>query len=1377
MKSLKSILFFLLCLPWVHLHAQNLPSEYLFKKLENNRNLSNNNVQTILKDDMGFVWFGTAHGLNRFDGTRIRTFYSDAIDSTTLSNNSITKIYKGPENNLWIKDVNSGFTIYLPEIETFNRNITKFSQKYGLKSDKIKFIYEDLKGRFWFGHPFEGISVFDPSTNKTAFLTQNSKDTNSLRFNNVSSISQSPKGEIWVAYQNGAIDVLDENNFKVLRRYQIDSFIDPALSHEVQIFIDSDGDAWLYFPDQAFGLAHIAHGQHTIRYINDKTGPIRLNNNLIKDLIEYRPGELWIATDHGGINVFDKNRLEVKYLTHDPDANQSISANAVFTLYKDNNDIVWIGTHKQGINYYHQGMLRFSHIRRSSSKDSSLPYNDLNAFVEDKHGNLYIGTNGAGLIYHDRQKGAYKTFVHDPHNPNSIAGDVIVDLKIDSDGILWIGTYMNGLSRFDGKNFRNYTHDPKDPKSLSDINVWKIYEDQKKRLWIGTLRAGLNLLDKETDSFIRFPVNAPSLPLNNRYVSSFAEDMEGNLWVGGGYGIDVINVDTKYHRYFSALDERSGLKGNSISELIRDSRGIMWVTTSQGLNYFDKETDRFVAYNSAGGLASDFLISILEDCDNNFWISSQKGLSYASVDRNSKPYNISFQNFDERDGLQAAFFNKNTALKTTAGEFIFGGPNGYNIFTSGNFDFSPKEIKILFTDFQLFNKPVEIGLRQEGRKILDKSITSTEQITLKHNENIFTLEFSALNLIHTDKLNFRYKLVGFNDDWITLSEPPYRITYTNLDPGSYQLIIQPATYDDNRNHEEYAMMINISAPFWQTPLAYLIYFLMAIILMYVGRKKILFQEREKFKRIEERREARRIQELDKLKTKFFTNISHEFRTPLTLILAPIEKLFKGNPSEEEARQYMTLQKNAKRLLQLVNQLLDIKNIEKGGLVFNPSEGDIISFVRDTVDAFADLSENKHINLRFESNASSLSCQFDADKLEKIIFNLLSNAFKFTPDEGDIIVKSRFEDIDGVFGKLFLSFSDTGIGISEIALPKIFDRYYTSENEEKILNQGSGIGLSLALEFAKIHDGDIQVSSKEGVGSEFIVMLKLPYQASKIKWTDQVEEQTEALVEEEGVIISPNGTPLILLVEDNDEFRNYLSDFLSTDYQIITASNGKEGVDKAFQNLPDLIISDLMMPQMNGVTLCQLIKKDIKTSHIPVILLTARNSEEKHLEGLNSGCNLYITKPFNFDILLSSIRNLLSERERLQKHYRKIISVNSSEHEIESLDDQLIQKAIGIVENHLEEPEFSVEQMSKELGMSRGQLYKKLSSLTAKSPVEFIRLIRLQRAAQLLKKSQLTIAEIAYKVGYNNAKYFSKHFKEAYGVLPSAYAAKKDSVIE
>lgn len=597
---------------------------------------------------------------------------------------------------------------------------------------------------------------------------------------------------------------------------------------------------------------------------------------------------------------------------------------------------------------------------------------------------------------------------------------------------------------------------------------------------------------------------------------------------------------------------------------------------------------------------------------------------------------------------------------------------------------------------------------------MEKSITDTNNISLKHYENIFSVEFSALNFIHLEKNKFRYKLKGFNEDWISLSEAPFRVAYTNLDPGTYQLIVQPANNDGQWSQQESSLWITIQAPFWKTPLAYLIYGILTVLLVFFARKQLLDKERENFRRIEERREARRIQELDKLKTRFFTNISHEFRTPLTLILAPVEKLLQNAPTPEQTHQYRTIQRNGKRLLRLVNQLLDVKNIEKGGHFFNPAEGDIIPFIEDRVHAFADLSEKKQIKLSFESDIVSLPTRFDADKLEKIIFNLLSNAFKFTPNDGMIEVKVNLLERIGDKGVLQIRIKDTGFGIREQDLAKIFDRYYTSDHQENIMNQGSGIGLSLAMEFAKLHGGDIGVWSEPGIGTEFYITLNLPFQAEKAQ--REIEEVINGEVESKSVI-GKNDKPVILLVEDNEEFRHYLAESLSEEYEVLMAEDGRKGLEKAMRWVPDLIISDLMMPHMDGVLLCQEIKKNIKTSHIPVIILTARNYEKKQLEGLDSGCNLYITKPFQVDILFSSIRNLLQERERLQILYRKKISVHTSEKEIECLDDQLIKGAIQIVEDHLEEPEFSVEQMSKDLGMNRVHLYKKLSSLTGKSPVE------------------------------------------------------------
>ncbi|MEP0710645.1 MAG: ATP-binding protein, partial [Algoriphagus sp.] len=512
-------------------------------------------------------------------------------------------------------------------------------------------------------------------------------------------------------------------------------------------------------------------------------------------------------------------------------------------------------------------------------------------------------------------------------------------------------------------------------------------------------------------------------------------------------------------------------------------------------------------------------------------------------------------------------------------------------------------------------------------------------------------------------------------------------------------------------------------------------------------------------------EAQRVQELDRLKTKFFTNLSHEFRTPLSLILTPTEHLISSTENKGLLSQYQIIQRNARRLLKLINQLLDVKNIEKGGVTFHPSEGDIVQFVKDCVADFHELSENKHIHLNFETNTPGHQAIFDPDKLEKVLFNLLSNAFKFTPEDGAITVTLELQQENEEKGILLLSVSDTGVGISQENHQKIFERFYTTEGHKQQLNQGSGIGLSLVQDFVRTMKGEISVESEPGMGTVFSLSIPL---------TLIIPENWEE--EEEEVQLSGNNLKeVILIAEDHVEFRNYLKDCLSETYHVLTAKNGLQGWELAQQHIPDLIISDLMMPQMDGKELCQKVKTDIKTSHIPIILLTAKKSEETMVQGLDSGCNLYLTKPFNLEILQLSVKNLLRERNKVQQQNREKIQINTSEVNVVSLDDQLIQKAVGLVEKYMEDSQLSVEFLSKELGMSRVHLYKKLQSITGKSPIEFIRLIRLQRAAQLLAKSQMNVSEIAYLVGYNNAKYFAKHFKAEFSILPSEYAAKQQEI--
>lgn len=1364
-SSIRGILFLGVCLawisPWQPLNAQSQLDELVFRSLDEDLGLSNANVLSILRDHKGMMWYGTAYGLYRYDGTRMKSFFN-SNDTTSLSHNTISKLALGPENNLWVKNVNGQFDVYDQTTGKFTRGSARFTRLYGLASDSIGMVMSDRQGRYWFTHPERGISVFSPGKKESQHL-QASSTRGSLTSNQIAAVAESPDGLIWVVSRTGHIELIDPNSFIVTKTFRLPQSRIPDLA-SYELVIDSEGDAWVFDPERDLGVFWIDGLSHEIQICREGEGKLRLNNNMVKAVIEARKGQIWLGTDHGGINLIDKFTKTVRFFDNQGNPEAQMPHHVIYALYKDPEDIIWVGTHKKGVSYYHRGLLRFSHVRKNFSEPNSLPFNDINAFAEDSLGNLFIGTNGGGLIYHDRKANTFRQYRHDPDNPKSLTGDVIVDLLIDHAGVLWIGTYLNGLGKFDGHTFTNYPFSATDTNGIPGPNIWKLFEDSQNRIWIGTLRSGMSVLEADRKTFHNYSAGSEPFRTNNQYITGFAEDRAGNIWVAGGSGLNVINYDKKTTAFYSEAQNK-GLKQSNFTEVFSDSEGVIWLTTLKGLHYFDDRDSVFVHFGTEEGMPADYLVDILEDGERNLWISSQMGLSYAQVDRTARPFRIAFQNFDQKDGLQAALFNKNSAIRTKDAEFIFGGPNGYNIFKSENFAFEQNNPPVVFTDLQLFNKTVEVGEELAGRVLLSQSLENTEKLVLKHNESMFSIGFSALNFLYPEKNKYRYKLTGFNEDWIYLDDDLAKVTFTNLDPGNYTLIVQPGTVLEGWSEEEYRLPIQILAPFWKTPLAYFIYTILSVAAVYFFRNQLIRRQKEKFERENAILEAKRVQELDRLKTKFFTNLSHEFRTPLSLILTPTEHLIAGATDSVLTGQYQIIQRNARRLLKLINQLLDVKNIDKGAMAFHPSEGDIVQFVRESISDFKELSEHQHIELFFESQLQSQQAIFDSDKLEKIIFNLLSNAFKFTQEDGKISVTLELLSEHEEKGLLSLSVADTGVGIAKEDQGKVFDRFFTTEGHGHQLNQGSGIGLSLAQDFAKVMGGAISVESELGKGSIFRLTLPIT-----LILPEELEESPLAEFD-----LSKSENDCILIVEDHREFKNYLKECLSDSYHILTASNGAEAWEIAQEHIPDLVISDWMMPVMDGKELCQRIKGDIKTSHIPVILLTAKKSEENLLKGLDSGCNLYLTKPFNLEVLQLSVKNLLRERSRMQEQNRQKIHIHASEVEVVSMDDQLIQKAIAIVERHMRDESFSVEFLSSELAMSRVHLYKKLQSLTGKSPIEFIRLIRMQRAAQLLTKSQQNVAEVAFQVGYNNAKYFAKHFKAEFKILPSEYAARHSLV--
>ncbi|MFI5140495.1 MAG: two-component regulator propeller domain-containing protein, partial [Sphingobacteriales bacterium] len=668
-------------------------------------------------------------------------------------------------------------------------------------------------------------------------------------------------------------------------------------------------------------------------------------------------------------------------------------------LYKDNLGIIWAGTYKKGISYYHKNIIRFPLFRHLDSDPGSLRFNDVNKFVEDKLGNLWIGTNGGGLIYFNRKTGVYTQYKNDPGNSNSLSSDIIISLCIDHDQKLWIGTYFGGLDCFDGKTFSHYKHDDKIATSIADNRVFNILEDSSHRLWIGTLFGGVEIFDRAKKIFYHPLTQADMLS------STIFGDKQGNIWIGGGWGVDVIMKEGGLVRHYTS---KNGLLDNEIRSINEDSRGLIWIATAGGLNVLNPKTNTFIPLTKKSGLPTNSVTNTLEDNKGMMWLSTSNGLVRISLTPATHSFNFHFNIFDETDGLQGRQFNTNSALKTRAGELIFGGADGFNLFDPASIEPDTSKPELIFTDFQLFNNSISANEAVNGHVILSKSISVVHTIVLNHDENIFSIEFAALDYIDPGKVKYQYMLEGFNKGWVNVDNKTRKAGYTNLDGGEYVFKVRVSNSDGVWNPHSISLKIKVLPPFWRSTLAYVIYLLLIIgTLFFIRRRGIqkirrqFVAEKEKFiaekekqeaKLIieQERQEIKRMQDLDQLKTKFLTNVSHEFRTPISLIMAPVEKML-TRADQEQKQQLGMIGKNARRLLNMVNQLLDFRKMEIQELKLHRKPGDIVKFINEIYLSFTDIAEQKEINFIFDSTIDSLFTDFDHDKIERILFNLLSNA--------------------------------------------------------------------------------------------------------------------------------------------------------------------------------------------------------------------------------------------------------------------------------------------------------------------------------------------------------------------------------------------------
>jgi len=1008
------------------------------------------------------------------------------------------------------------------------------------------------------------------------------------------------------------------------------------------------------------------------------------------------------------------------------------------TLYNDSQGGLWIGTFNRGLLYYHTDRFKFKNVGKAFF-GTQVKDIDVTCFVENEQHTILVGTS-KGLYSYTPET---TMLSHFPGVPADIA---CASLMKDSRNRIWICSRNYGLYCIENKSIRKF--------SLNNKNTTQVYESPEGQLFIVTMDNEFGIFNPVTHLYQRILTSKNDKQLNlTRQLIHF--DSHTLLGIGTN-GLFIYD----YKRNRLSLPQTDPLYNGSLQFncIFQDTRGITWIGTQDGLSVWLPSRQEFHMLYTDNGLVNNSIKGILEDKQGMIWVTTSGGVSRISVKDKAGKLHFSMANFNHYDGVIGNEFTTNAICASSRGLLFMGGINGFNVVDIYKPWIFKRLQKPLLTNFMLAGTNVKPCESYDGNTILKQSTATTTHVELNHNQNFIGIEFSALNYVNPTQTYYRYRLEGVDDEWREIAAPngTGSASYTNLSPGTYVFEVKAANNSKEWTDEHATITIIVKAPFWKTPLAYTLYLIIVLLLLYLS---LTYYKRWTHQQLVRKNEEK----LNQMKFNFFTNVSHEFRTPLTLILTPLESILKEIKDTALEPRIRLIYRHARDLHNLINQLMDFKRLEISGERLNLTFGDMVEFVRQFEDLFGKLAEEKKIGFSIIADLPKFYMHFDNDKMYKTINNLLSNAFKFTPKGGTITVQlSHFIENQNL-GFIQIKVQDTGSGISENDLPNIFNRFYQSPGTQG----GSGIGLHLVKEYVKLHSGEIMVESEPNRRTTFKVIIPDDLMPQKHEPEIQISESNN--IESNEQTFTASTKPKILVVEDNDDFRSFLATELSGKYEIIEASDGEIGEENAILNLPDLIISDVMMPKMDGFELCRRIKSNLQTSHIPVILLTARSTEEHKLSGYQSGADEYLSKPFNLDILLLRIEKLIEQQNHRKEKFSQKIEVNPKEITITSLDEQLIQKALTCIEQNMDNPEYSVQQFSQDMRMDRTVLYKKLQSITGLAPSDFLRSIRLKRAAQFLTQGQYPVAEVAEMVGFNTPKYFSKYFKEAFGVTPSQYA--------
>ncbi|WP_337864563.1 two-component regulator propeller domain-containing protein [Ignavibacterium sp.] len=1369
-KSLQLLLFINFILYSQSIEFRNYSVQY---------GLSNNSVNCVIQDNQGFIWFGSEDGLNRFDGYEFKVFrpspkknsisakdiwslYQDnngniwigtksgdinkldiktrkfshwKIEEKKLNDNSITAIYVDGEKNVWVGTYQQGLFKFNKDGKRIAHWEFNPDSINGISNNFITSIIEDQNGKIWIGTYF-GLNEFNPKEPQKGFVKFISSD-KSISNNLIWELrlSEIEKNKLWICKASGLSNI-DVNSKKIsVINIPIESSIQFSGSVSDVAENIEDGKLVLYVGTYG-GLVRLdMQSGNFKRFIQDENNPKSIINNQINQLIKDKSGVIWFATENG------ISSLSIKYNFHSS-TEKFISENLkvfnfdVKTTELNNSESVFVGTSK--------GLYNFNLKSLSEQKISQVGDLNIWSLLKDND-QLWIGTYGQGLFnFNLKSKQLRKIKIEYPLFQTQ-AYNFIKSITDDSKGNLYIGTWGGGLIRLEKKtNKIQFWRSDKNLKgSISFNDVWSGLVDKSGRIWLGTNGGGLNYFNPEKNTFVSLTTENSRghlksnsiLHITESYSSSAGKNDNTILWICHDYGLTKLIL--KNTTDFSEIDDiilssktytaEDGLTSEVVNSVVEDENGNLWVSTSNGIFTYDKSISRF----------------------------------------NRLPYYLERKHLDYSAGASLNFYNKT---------YLFGSNEGLKIFTASDINPSQFKPKVSISDFQLFNK----SLFDDPEQL--ETVFNNRKINLSYSQNVFSFSFTSTDFNNPGSTKYAFMLKGFDKNWNYTDDRRF-VTYTNLNPGEYEFLVKATNSDGVWNDEPTSLMVVVNPPWWRTPWAYA-----GFILLFLGGILMIRRlELNKAKLLNDLKmkefEAEKLREVEAMKSRFFANISHELRTPLMLIQGPIEAIIQ-KASNEVVDLANLASKSSSKLKLLIDQLLELTQLDSAKILVKATKDDIVLFARNIFYEFKSAAEAKEISLKFETEVEQIYCWFDKDILEKILSNLLSNALKFTNRNGLITLSMKVNNIHGA-ESVIIAVSDTGIGIDENELEKVFDRFYQASDSVKKNYSGFGIGLSLIKEFIDLHRWKIEVKSKKGVGSDFFVTIPLSdgyldeNQKITIKEIIEPDKKTEFKVSQEisteqiaNVIDKQNDKPLILIVEDSEDVRYFISTLLKNEFRLTLAVNGQDAIEKSLEELPDLILSDIMMPEMDGLELCRRLKSDWKTSHIPVILLTAKIATEDKLDGLELGADDYITKPFNPKELIVRIKNLLKQRRLLKEKFSKTLEIKPEEIADKQVDSEFINRAIEIVEKNIYDLNFNTERFAEEMFLSRSQLHRKLNSLTNQSPGEFIRTVKLKKAAALLIEKKLSVTQIALEIGFNSPSHFTKAFKQMFDCLPSEFVAKQ-----